>query len=107
MIFLREAGLHLFKTLIMHFGGVDVASHDLRTKRPRQFHTQIDSHIGMVGIVDRNVDSLIHVSFPPQASAWEKPDVSLREFPWAIVSPLALCQQGILLEMARDLNTGF
>jgi hypothetical protein len=44
----------------MHLGGVDVAADDLGAKRFSQVDTDIHRGIGMIGIVDRDIDSLIH-----------------------------------------------
>src|SRR5206468_12938103 len=60
VIFLRQARLHLFKSLIVHLGGVDVTAHDFGAEGLGEKDPDIYSSVGMVGIVDRYVDRLIH-----------------------------------------------
>jgi len=60
VIFLRKARLHLFKPLVVHLCGIDVAAHDFGAIGFREFYADIDGCIGMVGIIDRDINGLVH-----------------------------------------------
>ena len=60
VIFLGKAGLHLLKTLVVHLGGIDVTAHNLRAVGLGQFDSNVDGCIGMVGIIDRDINGLVH-----------------------------------------------
>jgi hypothetical protein len=60
VILFGQARFHLFEPLVMHFGRVDVAAHDLRAEGFGKMNSDIDSGVGMVGVIDRNIDRLIH-----------------------------------------------
>ena len=60
VVFFRKPRLHLLKALIMHFGGVDMAADHGRTERLCQLDPDIDGHVGIVGVINWNVDLLVH-----------------------------------------------
>ena len=64
VIFLWKPRLHLLEPLVVHFGGIDMAADDFRSEFLCQPHTQIDGHIRMVRIIDRDVDGFIHEQPP-------------------------------------------
>ena len=43
-----QARFHLFEALVMHFGRIDVAAHDLRAEGFGELHTDVDGCVGMV-----------------------------------------------------------
>jgi hypothetical protein len=60
VIFFRQVRYHLFEALVMHFGRIDVAAHDLRAECFGEVDTDVDGCVGMVGVIDRDIDRLIH-----------------------------------------------
>ncbi len=60
VILFRQTGFHLFEALVVHFRGIDMASHNFGAESFCQVDTHINCCIGMVGIIDRNIDRLIH-----------------------------------------------
>ena len=60
VVLFGQACFHLFEALVMHFGRIDVAAHDLRAEGFGEVNTDVDGCIGMVGVIDRDIDRLIH-----------------------------------------------
>ncbi len=48
VVFLRQAGFHLFEALVVHLGRIDVAADDFGSERFGELNTQVDSRIRMV-----------------------------------------------------------
>jgi hypothetical protein len=61
-VFLGQRVLHLPEAVVVQFCRVDVASDELRGVRLAQIERTGNSTIGVVRVVDRNVDALIHGS---------------------------------------------
>jgi len=60
VVLLGQARFHLFEAFVMHFGGIDVAAHDLRAEGFGEVNSDVDGTVGMVGVIDRDIDRLIH-----------------------------------------------
>jgi hypothetical protein len=61
-VLVRERELHLLEAVVVHPGGVDVASDHLRFELLPELDRHRDRLVGMVRVVDGNVDGLIHQS---------------------------------------------
>ena len=60
VVFFGQARFHLLEALVMHFGRIDVAAHDLRAEGFGEVNADVDGRVGMVGVIDRDIDRLIH-----------------------------------------------
>ena len=60
VIFLRQSRFHLLEALVVHLRRVDVAADNLGAEGFRELDAHVDRCIGMVGIIDRDIDGLIH-----------------------------------------------
>ena len=86
VVFLGEARFHLLEALVVHLGRVHVAAHEFGPERLRQRDSDVQRQVRIVGVVDGDVNRLIHtVSLQRQTSysvlveglvAWGKNDVS-------------------------------
>ena len=59
---LRQGVLHLPEAVVVQFRGVDMAADQLRGIRFAQVHGASDCTVGVVGVIDGNVDALVHIS---------------------------------------------
>jgi hypothetical protein len=72
MIFFGKTGLHLLEAFIVHLGGIDVTTHDLRAEGLGEMETGLHRGIGMVGIIDWDIDGLIHQSASSKALSGQR-----------------------------------
>ena len=70
VVFLGEARFHLLESFIVHLGRINMAPHDLGAEEFGQMDTGVHRLVGMVGIIDRNINRLIHRN----ASSRRSPD---------------------------------
>src|SRR4029079_14715357 len=70
VVFLGKARLHLLEAFVMHFGCIHMASHDRRAEEFGQVDTGSHGLSRMVGMIDRNINRLIH----RDASSRRSPD---------------------------------
>ena len=61
---LGEPGLHLAEADVVHLGGVGVATRDPAPELPRNVDAYDARLVGVVRVVDRDVDLFVHVPFP-------------------------------------------
>jgi hypothetical protein len=66
---LREAGLHLPETDVVHLGGVRVATRDPAPELPRNVDAYDARLVGVVRVIDRDVDLFVHVPLPYRLDA--------------------------------------
>ena len=61
-VFLGQRVLHLPEAIVVQLGGVDVAADQFRGERLAQREAAGNGAVGMVGVIDGNVDALVHRS---------------------------------------------
>ncbi len=77
-VLLGERVLHLPEAVVVHAGGVDVAPDQLGAEGAAERHAALDGAVGMLGIVDRYVDALVHdnLRWPPRRPGSLVPSVA-------------------------------
>src|SRR5262249_32264763 len=63
-VLLGERVLHLLEAVVVHARRIDVAAGQLGLERPAQLERRVDGAIGVVGVVDGDVNTLIHEAAP-------------------------------------------
>ena len=64
LVLLRQRVFHLLEPVVVQPGGVHVTPRHPRAERPPQLDRQVDRPVRVVGVVDRNIDVLVHAGLP-------------------------------------------
>ena len=60
LVLRRQRVLHLPEPVVVHLGCVHVAPHQIAPECLPQSDGKVDSRIGMLGVIHRDIDCLIH-----------------------------------------------